>query len=276
MTKRKSDDGSAKATTRRRIIKPKADPATGTKPPAAKPARTIKKPKAEKPAQPAPAKTTPPESTPEQKKPAAAAPVDYMSLTVEELEQLMEPKQILFCLEFIKTFNGTQAAKNAKYSPKTAGQIAAENLKKPVIQAYLAKVRDTMFQEVKVDGTKVLQQIARLGFSDVRNLFDENGTLKDVRKLGDDIAAAVQSIEIERRTEGRGEEKETYFVHKIRMVDKKGPLEMLARHLQLFTKAEDDEEAAAARKTDARTKAMFAELIADATSRNQQTKGNKK
>ena len=184
----------------------------------------------------------------------------------------MEPKQILFCLEFIKTFNGTQAAKNAKYSARTAGQIAAENLKKPVIQAYLAKVRDTMFQEVKVDGTKVLQQIARLGFSDVRQLFDENGVLKDITRLSDDVAAAVQSVEIERRSEGRGEDKEIYYVHKIRMADKKGPLEMLAKHLQLFAKAEEDDEAAAARKTDARTKALLAELITDATSRHQPAK----
>lgn len=264
MTKRKSDEGSVTPTARRRIIKPKAKTATaGDKKPAAAP---VKRPAA-KPA--APVKT--------EKEPKAAPPTpDYLAMSAEELEELMEPKQILFCLAYLKTFNATQAAKEAKYSPKTAQQIGHENLTKPVIQAYLSKIKEQVFTEAKVDAKGVLQQIARLGFSDVRSLFDENGKLKDVTELGDDIAAAVQSIEIERRTEGKGEDKETYYVHKIRLAEKKGSLEMLARHLQLFTKAEDDEEAAAARKMDTRTKALLSDLITDATSRHSQQSGKKK
>lgn len=43
-----------------------------------------------------------------------------------------------FIEEYLKDFNGTQAAIRAGYSAKTAGEIACENLKKPQIKAAIA------------------------------------------------------------------------------------------------------------------------------------------
>lgn len=185
-------------------------------------------------------------------------------MSIDQLEALMMPKQLLFCIEFLKHFNATRAARDARYSEKSAGAIGAENLTKPVIQAYLAKAKEQVFGKAKLEVSDLVKQMMRLGFSDVRRLFDENGQLKDVTQLGDDIAAAIQSIEIERRTEGKGEDKEVYYVHKIRLADKKGNLEMLGRYMQMFIKEEDDEAAAAQRKADARTTDLLAELITDA------------
>ena len=48
-------------------------------------------------------------------------------------------KQKRFCDEFIISGNATQAAVKAGYSKKTAGAMATENLKKPMIKAYLDK-----------------------------------------------------------------------------------------------------------------------------------------
>lgn len=49
----------------------------------------------------------------------------------------MTEKQKLFCLEYLKDCNATQAAIRAGYSRKTAGQIGEENLKKPEIRRYI-------------------------------------------------------------------------------------------------------------------------------------------
>ena len=54
-------------------------------------------------------------------------------------EKKLTAKQKRFCDEYLIDMNATQAAIRAKYSPKTAAVIAAENLKKPNIQEYIEK-----------------------------------------------------------------------------------------------------------------------------------------
>lgn len=51
----------------------------------------------------------------------------------------MTKKQQRFCDEYLIDLNATQAAIRAGYSEKTAGVIAAENLKKPIIAEYIKK-----------------------------------------------------------------------------------------------------------------------------------------
>lgn len=50
----------------------------------------------------------------------------------------MTAKQRRFCDEYLIDLNATQAAIRAGYSPKSANRIAAENMTKPVIRAFLA------------------------------------------------------------------------------------------------------------------------------------------
>ena len=51
----------------------------------------------------------------------------------------MTAKQKRFCDEYLIDLNATQAAIRAGYSPKTARNIANENLTKPNIKAYIEK-----------------------------------------------------------------------------------------------------------------------------------------
>ena len=51
----------------------------------------------------------------------------------------MTAKQQRFCDEYLIDLNATQAAIRAGYSKKSAGIIGAENIKKPIIEAYIAK-----------------------------------------------------------------------------------------------------------------------------------------
>ena len=43
---------------------------------------------------------------------------------------------------------------------------------------------------------KILTEVGRIAFSDIRKLYDENGNLKSVHELDDDTAGAVASIEV--------------------------------------------------------------------------------
>lgn len=72
-------------------------------------------------------------------------------------------KQESFCINYFKIKNITQAAKLAKYSPKTAYIIGSENLKKPMILERLAqlekKAEDAAVADVKERRQRLTQFI---------------------------------------------------------------------------------------------------------------------
>lgn len=71
----------------------------------------------------------------------------------------MTEKQKKFCEEYIITGNGTQAAINAGYSPRTAKVIAAQNLKKPEIKSYISAEMDQLRSEKIAQASEILQYL---------------------------------------------------------------------------------------------------------------------
>ena len=70
-------------------------------------------------------------------------------------------KQIMFCKEYLKDLNATQAAIRAGYSEKTADRIGHENLKKLEISEYIQKLMDKRSQKVEITAENVLNSILR-------------------------------------------------------------------------------------------------------------------
>ncbi len=66
-------------------------------------------------------------------------------------------KQERFCEEYLIDLNATQAAIRAGYSGKTAQQIGAENLSKPVISDFIAEAKLERSQSLRIDAAYVLE-----------------------------------------------------------------------------------------------------------------------
>lgn len=84
-----------------------------------------------------------------------------------------------------------------------------------------------------VDPDRVLREAARLAYSDIRELYDEQGKLKPMRQWPDHLAAAVASVEMVRRNVDSGDG-QTDDVIKLKLWDKPKNLELLFRHLGLL------------------------------------------
>lgn len=101
-----------------------------------------------------------------------------------------------------------------------------------------ARVRELVrvgAEKATIDIARTLQELVRVGLSDVRRLFDENGNLKSVYELDDEIAAAVASVEVVKKPGTRDEDGESDHVHKIRLWDKNTALDKIAKHLGMLT-----------------------------------------
>jgi phage terminase small subunit len=148
----------------------------------------------------------------------------------------LTPKQRAFVAEYLIDLNATQAALRSGYSPKTAHVIGHENLKKPEIAAAIAEAMAAREKRTHITQDRVLQELARLAFSDIRKAFNADGTLKAPQELDDDIAAALAGIDTTtERTRGGEDDPASLSTKKIKVFDKGAALTLAMKHLGMLT-----------------------------------------
>ncbi len=71
----------------------------------------------------------------------------------------LTPKQQLFVDRYLVSLNATQAAKEAKYSEKTAHKIGTENLQKPAIKEAIQVAMDKLKKRNELDQDWVIKRL---------------------------------------------------------------------------------------------------------------------
>lgn len=144
-------------------------------------------------------------------------------------------KQRAFCEEYLIDLNASQAAMRAGYSKKTSPAIGTENLHKPLIAAYIAAELKKRSEATGITAERVLREMGRIAFADIREFYKEDGSLKSVTELGDDAAAAMAGMDIEELFDFSDRKKtQVGIVKKIKLHAKVTALDQLARHLGMF------------------------------------------
>lgn len=141
----------------------------------------------------------------------------------------LSPKQRRFVDEYLVDLNATQAAIRAGYSAKTAKQQGARLLTNADIAAAVQRGMDKRSERTQVTADKVIRELARLGFSDMRKLMEwgpDGVKLRESDDLDDDDALAVAEV-VETTTKDGGS-------IKLKVHDKQAALVNLGRHLGLF------------------------------------------
>lgn len=146
--------------------------------------------------------------------------------------EAVQHKREIFVREYVKDFNGTRAAAAAGYQANLANRQAYRLLQDPSVQAAVRSVLRGALKKVDASLERTMQEIARVAFSDVRDLFDESGKLRQPHELDDNAAASISGIDVEVNKDGDR-------VAKVRRVDKMAALTLLARHHKIVGDAVD-------------------------------------
>jgi phage terminase small subunit len=144
----------------------------------------------------------------------------------------LNPRQQQFVLEYIKDFNGTQAAIRAGYSEKTARHIASENLTKPHIQESIQEEISKLQEETRDDAKMLLDQLREEATADYADLYEDDGSLKHPKDWPMAFRRGIVSgMKIEAiRSRGDDEDIETVTVKEVRLADRTKIKELFGRH----------------------------------------------
>lgn len=150
----------------------------------------------------------------------------------------MTNAQKIFCDEYLIDLNATKAYKVAypnckkEETAKSAGSRLLTNVN---VQTYIAEKMKEREQRTEVTQDMVINELAKIAFSDIRELYNDSGGLKNIKTLDNNIAGAISSLETFEEYEGRGDEREkTGDTQKVKLLDKTKALELLGKHLGMF------------------------------------------
>lgn len=158
---------------------------------------------------------------------------------MEEGRVKLTAKQELFCNEYLIDLNATQAAIRAGYSVDTAKQMGCENLAKPYLNEYIVELKAIRLKKCEISQENVLKELAKIGFADIRNFYDNEGNLRKPHELDDNSAAALASIDIDEIKEynrDTGTRDVVGITKKIKLHGKVSALDLLGKHLGVFEK----------------------------------------
>lgn len=140
-------------------------------------------------------------------------------------------------------------------------------MSKPHVVQAVADLTKQKLEAAGITAQRVMQEIGRIAFVDIRKFYDANGDLKPIHQLDDDTAAALSSVDVETKWVGKGEAAVPVTTKKIRTVDKMAGLNLLAKHFKLVGDEGDGVNAFASALADrlrsARRRADPAEEIQD-------------
>lgn len=162
---------------------------------------------------------------------------DNIKLMSKEETKLTD-RQAAFVQEYLLDLNATQAAIRAGYSENTASETGYENLRKPQIVVAIQKAFQKRAERTQLTADRILAEIMKLSFINPKSLFNEDGDLLSIHEMPDDVACAIAAIdvgEVKTYRDQDGKPEESHRVKKIKLWDKRGSLELLGKHLKLFT-----------------------------------------
>ncbi len=146
----------------------------------------------------------------------------------------MTPKQEAFVREYLIDLNATAAAKRAGYSPKTANEQGARLLANASVRSLIESAQAERATRTGITADRVLKELSRIAFFDIRKMYREDGTMKLPTELDDDTAAALVGIDVQETVIQCGEGAPVITTRKAKVIERTGALTLAMRHLGML------------------------------------------
>lgn len=153
-----------------------------------------------------------------------------------KVSEELTDKQDRFIDCYLIHFNPERAAREAGFSPWKARVVGYKLLREPKIREIIDE-RKKEYKERYTDlQDRVLSAWNTIAFANPKDLFEEDGKLKPMSEIPEDLFFAINSIDTEKKFEGRGQDQEEIEVTKVRLEKKLEALRDLGKHLGMFEK----------------------------------------
>lgn len=140
-------------------------------------------------------------------------------------------QQALFCLEYVKDFNGYHAAVRAGYAENSARMQASRLLTKDNVQHKVRKLIEERSSIVKIDGQYVLKRLHEIDQLDILDIMEDDlSKFKPLNEWPKAWRISINAVDIKRMIDADSVDA---VVEKIKWPDKTRNLELLGKHVDV-------------------------------------------
>lgn len=162
----------------------------------------------------------------------------------------MTDAQKRFCDEYLIDLNATRAYKVAYPKCKkdeTANAASSRMLRNVKVQEYISEKQKEIEERTEITQDKVIKELANIAFFNIKNIYNNNGTLKAIKDIDEETIRAISSVKVLQKAGAmkisinmEGKDNEVPIEHiqeqtiEFKTNDKVKALELLGRHLGMF------------------------------------------
>lgn len=149
---------------------------------------------------------------------------------------MLTDKQKRFCDEYLANSANATLAYKAAYDPYMSDSVAAacgiRLLRNAKVRQYISERQEQLKDKLHITQEMVLAEYAKIGFFDIRKVYDESGALKNIQDLDDQTAGAIAGVESYEEKVRAGEETiVTGLNKKLKIWDKRAALDSICKVL---------------------------------------------
>jgi len=158
-----------------------------------------------------------------------------------------EQRDEIFCQELLRGSTQRKAYLKAypnskKWKDKTVDTRAWELAVSSEVKGRLSELRKKAEKETIITHNMITEELAKISFFDIAELFDKNGNLKNVHDMSETARKTISSIKVRREVSGHGEDKEVHFITEVKLNGKDQSIDKLSKHVGYYEK--DNEQSA--------------------------------
>jgi len=146
----------------------------------------------------------------------------------------LSDRRRLFAQEYLKDLNATAAALRAGYAAGSAKVSGHKLMHTPEVVALIEAAQAKLREKNDVTVERIVEELRRVGLSDLRQVFDEHGKLRSLADLPEEVAAMLASVKVVTRPVAGGDKGDVEYVHEIKAWDKVRALELLGKYLGIL------------------------------------------
>ena len=136
----------------------------------------------------------------------------------KELADKLTDKQLAFCHEYIKHWNGAKACRTVGYAKDSARITASQLLTKPNIISYIEHVKDQVAENLGISKEWAIDKLRRISEANIGDVYSDWITLEEFQELKDLYPEVIEAIqEISTKTEQRKDGDEWVDVKYVRI-----------------------------------------------------------
>jgi phage terminase small subunit len=161
--------------------------------------------------------------------------VDEEALWMQEALKPLNAREERFVAEYLKELNQTEAYMRAFNTAHraTARSQASLMMSRPNVQVAIEQARRRDVEIAGLDRVRILRELTAVALVDIRQAFNDDGTLKNPSEWDDATAAAVGSLEVTELTDSMSGAVVGHL-KKLKLWPKMDALDKAMRHLGLF------------------------------------------